>query len=60
MVFSPATKYNLTIPSEIRAVFNNFIQPTSDVLSQCVPQQASTSVSSILTTLKELPGTIPP
>jgi len=29
------------------------------VISQWVPQQASTSVSKILTTLKEFPGTTP-
>ena len=59
-VLSPATKYSLTIPSAILFVFNTFIQPTSEVLSQWVPQQASTSIPSILTTLSSLPGTTPP
>ena len=57
---SLATKYILTIPSAFLSEFNTLIQPTSLVLSQWVPQQASTSTPSILTTLKVLPGITPP
>ena len=60
MVFFPETKYNLTIPSCILADLIILIHPISLVISQWVPQQASTSVSSILTILSEFPGTIPP
>ena len=48
------------LPSYIFYVLRILTHPTSFVLSQWVPQQASTSVSSILTTLKLFPGTIPP
>lgn len=57
---SLATKYILTIPSAFLSELSTLIQPTSLVLSQWVPQHASTSTPSMLTTLKVLPGITPP
>src|SRR3990167_851479 len=59
-VLSPATKYRRTTPSASFLELTILIHPTSPVLSQWVPQQASVSVSAMLTILSSLPGTTPP